>query len=189
MNTSNIDDLLENLIIHTANEYGGFEGFDDEDSRDGFNVAKQAIQQELLKAREEAWVSLNQGATCCKDKHQTFFGAVVTSPQWELWREKQSKNPTRDMAEVEGLGVMSTDHFQEFMQFCTLQLQDFYVPGREIGFYKIVERTKVKSHKNRKYKVACLDCGKELLRYSNKFRVRHKGCIADLQAKLKGDDK
>ncbi len=51
MSNSNIDDLLENLIIHTANEYGGFEGFDDEDSRDGFNVAKQAIQQELLKAR------------------------------------------------------------------------------------------------------------------------------------------
>lgn len=61
MNTSNIDDLLENLIIHTANEYGGFEGFDDEDSRDGFNVAKQAIQQELLKARIDEISILRNG--------------------------------------------------------------------------------------------------------------------------------
>jgi len=51
--------------------------------------------------KQKAWISLHQGATCCKDKHQTFYGAVVTSPQWELWQEKQSKNPTRDMAERE----------------------------------------------------------------------------------------
>jgi hypothetical protein len=38
-----LDEVLENLIIHTANEYGGFEGFDEEGARDGFNQAKSAI--------------------------------------------------------------------------------------------------------------------------------------------------
>lgn len=144
------------------------------------------ITQLLLEEKQKAWISLHQNASCCKNKHQTFYGAVVTSPQWELWREKQSKNPTRDMPEVEELGVMSSDHFQEFMTFCTRQLQDFYVPGRKIGLYKIVERTKEKSHKNRKYKVECIKCGKELFRYSNKFKVKHKDCYPEkLEATLK----
>lgn len=164
---------------------------------DGFVVDEEAWVDQILNLLEDekqkAWISLHQGATCCKDKHQTFYGAVVTSPQWELWQEKQSKNPTRDMAEVEELGVMSSDHFQEFMTFCTKQLQDFHVPGREIGLYRIVERTKEKSHKNRKYKVECLKCGKELFRYSNKLRVKHKDCYPEKLATLnkepnKGED-
>lgn len=70
------------------------------------------------EAREEAWVSLHQGATCCADKHQTFYGAVVRSPQWTAWEKHQRKQPTRDMAEVVETGVMSDGHFQEFLKFC-----------------------------------------------------------------------
>lgn len=81
-------------------------------------AAKQQILDWHNKKVNEAYTAQNQGATCCKDKHQTFYGAVTSSPQWHHWRELQSKKPTRDMAEVEELGVMSDSHFQEFIAFC-----------------------------------------------------------------------
>lgn len=67
---------------------------------------------------ESSWTALDQGATCCADKHQTFYGAIVTSSQWEAWQKKQNKEPTRDMSEVEGMGIMSSSHLQEFLDFC-----------------------------------------------------------------------
>lgn len=41
----------------------------------------------------------------------------------ELWQEQQRKKPTRDMAEVEELGCMSSEHFQEFLGFCLATLK------------------------------------------------------------------
>lgn len=35
--------ILEDLVVHTANEYGGFEGFEEEGARDGLNAAQAAI--------------------------------------------------------------------------------------------------------------------------------------------------
>lgn len=90
------------------------------------NVQKmltRLITKHTQEARQDAWISLHQGASCCKDKHQTFYGAIVTSPQWGLWQEQQRKKPTRDMAEVEELGCMSSEHFQEFLGFCLATLK------------------------------------------------------------------
>jgi len=40
---SNLDQILENLVIATANQYGGYEGRDEETEED-IKKAKQAIQ-------------------------------------------------------------------------------------------------------------------------------------------------
>ncbi len=53
----------------------------------------------------------------CLDGHSSFWKTVIESPQWNLWREHQRKNPTRDMVEVEELGHISAGHFQEFIAF------------------------------------------------------------------------
>ena len=53
----------------------------------------------------------------CKDGHNSFWKTVIESPQWKLWQIEQSRNPTRDMPEVEELGQISPEHFQEFLKF------------------------------------------------------------------------
>jgi len=47
---SKIIPILEDLVVHTANEYGGFDGFDedaDDGSRDGINKALAEIRAAL----------------------------------------------------------------------------------------------------------------------------------------------
>jgi len=79
------------------------------------------------------WTALNQGASYCKDKHQTFYGAVTSSPQWSKWYEEQMKRfselvfnkktcrydgkPTFDIDESEAVGAISQEHLQEFFKF------------------------------------------------------------------------
>lgn len=54
----------------------------------------------------------------CKNGHPSFWKTVIESPQWKEWQKEQRKNPTRDMPEVEEMGTISPEHFQEFLQFC-----------------------------------------------------------------------
>lgn len=49
--------------------------------------------------------------------HNSFWATVIESPQWKLWQKEQSLRPTRDMAECEELGIISPEHFQEFIQY------------------------------------------------------------------------
>ena len=80
--------------------------------------------------KNDPFTALNQGADCCKNKHQTFYGAIVKSPQWHKWYEEQMKRfseltndktkvakPTFDIDESEGCGVISDGHIQEFFKF------------------------------------------------------------------------
>lgn len=96
--------------------------FQEEPERYPEQQAEADIERLIKEEKHEAWVSLDQGATCCKDKHQTFYGAIVNSPQWKAWEAHQRQKPTRDMAEVMELGVMSDGHFQEFLEFIESQL-------------------------------------------------------------------
>ena len=59
----------------------------------------------------------NPPCSGCKEGHPSFWKTVTESPQWKLWQKEQMKNPSRDMAEVEGLGCISPEHFQEFLKF------------------------------------------------------------------------
>lgn len=52
-----------------------------------------------------------------------------------------------------------------------------FLGGDIIGQYEILERTDVKSHKNRKFRVRCTKCGAVMFRYTNKMRVPHKDCV------------
>jgi len=118
MGDKTIRELVERLV------YYPFDKFSDERNYKTEDEATEAIEARITEAMHEAWGSLHQNATCCEDKHQTFFGAVVSSPQWELWQKNQRKNPTRDLSEVEETGVMSDGHFQEFLKFCLTQLKE-----------------------------------------------------------------
>lgn len=117
-----LDKILDNVFGYLEVGESGIHGTDEE-HRSALKRAllawhQQELERAVAEAKEAAWIALDQGATCCADKHQTFYGAIVTSSQWEAWQEKQKKEPTRDMSEVEGMGVMSSEHFQEFLQFC-----------------------------------------------------------------------
>lgn len=63
---------------------------------------------------DKYYIDLNQGATCCADGHQTFYGAVVTSPYWGLWRKHTT---AYDTVECEECGWLSDGHFQAFLEF------------------------------------------------------------------------
>lgn len=91
------------------------------------------LQEMFTRAEEEAYTAMNQGATCCKDKHQTFYGAIIKSPQWQAWYKEQTKRfgelklnkktnkyegePTFDIDESVGIGAIGDRHLQEFFRF------------------------------------------------------------------------
>lgn len=63
----------------------------------------------------------NSPCNGCPEGHPSFWKTVIESKEWKLWEEEQSKNPTRDMAECEELGIMSAGHWKEFMKFIRQQ--------------------------------------------------------------------
>lgn len=84
--------------------------------RSGAEVLRQWRDEAVKNAKDEAWMSTHQNAPCCADKHQTFYGAVTTSPQWKAWGKYQHR--MWDVDESMGLGILSNRHFQAFMEFC-----------------------------------------------------------------------
>lgn len=52
-----------------------------------------------------------------------------------------------------------------------------YKVGEVVGNYKIAERFR-RIGKNTKYKVVCTLCQAPMFRYSNKFKLPHRGCPA-----------
>lgn len=71
------------------------------------------------------WTSYNQGADCCADGHQTFYGAIMKSPQWNEWYDEQMRRfadkdcelPMFDIDECIGIGTIGDHHLQEFFKF------------------------------------------------------------------------
>ena len=79
------------------------------------------------------WTAYNQGAECCADKHPTFYGTIMKSPQWKAWYGEQMKRfrestvnektkkmegePVFDMDECVGIGAIGDEHMQEFFKF------------------------------------------------------------------------
>jgi hypothetical protein len=68
-----------------------------------------------------------------------------------------------------------------------------FLEGDTSGDYIVLERTNIKSHKNRKLLVKCRLCGEQMYRYTNKLNTPHRFCpaykrskSADLQRKLEG---
>ena len=57
--------------------------------------------------------------------HQTIAGAILRSPQWQLWKEEVSRRMgveplegVYDVDECEMCDAMSQEHFQDFLNFC-----------------------------------------------------------------------
>ena len=54
----------------------------------------------------------------CKDGHTSIHKSLCTSPQWKKWYKYQTgKNQQYDVDECRELGIMSAEHFQDFMRF------------------------------------------------------------------------
>ncbi|MEK9207949.1 MAG: hypothetical protein AAB922_05675 [Patescibacteria group bacterium] len=50
--------------------------------------------------------------------HDSMWKSLVTSPQWKKWYVYQTgENQQYDVDECRELGVMSAEHFQDFMKF------------------------------------------------------------------------
>lgn len=105
-----------------------------------------AITRIEKEDKDEAYTAMDQGATCCKDKHQTFYGAIIRSPQWQAWYKEQTKRfgelrlnkktnkyegePTFDIDESVGIGAIGDRHLAEFFKFVG---QEAYDKGFEKG--------------------------------------------------------
>ena len=51
--------------------------------------------------------------------HDSMWKSVVTSEYWKRWYEYQTgENQQYDVDECQELGIMSAEHFQDFMKFC-----------------------------------------------------------------------
>lgn len=57
-----------------------------------------------------------QACTGC-GYHDTFWSTVITSPQWKAWKEYAKPKMLYDFDENEELGIISNEHFQDFIKF------------------------------------------------------------------------
>ncbi len=83
---------------------------------------KDALNVRLIEERDEAltkWHSHQKNVPCagCLGGHDTFWGTVVSSPQWKAWEESR---PDWDIDECRECGHISQGHFQAFLQFAAL---------------------------------------------------------------------
>ena len=56
----------------------------------------------------------------CPEGHSSFWRTVIKSPEWEKWKEwnyKKSPHGNWDFAENEELGILSPQHWKEFVKF------------------------------------------------------------------------
>ena len=74
------------------------------------------------------FTAMNQGSKCCPDKHPTFYGAILKSPQWQEWYKEQQRRfhepiteAVFDIDESEGIGAIGDNHLQEFFKFIVSQ--------------------------------------------------------------------
>ena len=56
------------------------------------------------------------------DNEQDFYHTIIRSPQWEAWEKENDRRMTAgeysfDTAESRDLGLISQEHFQEFIKF------------------------------------------------------------------------
>ena len=74
---------------------------------------------------------LARATNCCGGSHQTIAGAILRSPQWQLWKEEVARRMEEqadrtigaplegvwDVDECEMCDAMSSEHFQDFLMF------------------------------------------------------------------------
>ena len=59
-----------------------------------------------------------RATSCCGGHHQTIAGALLKSPQWKAWYEREYQGKHHwDVGETQELDMMSDEHFQKFMEF------------------------------------------------------------------------
>jgi len=51
-------------------------------------------------------------------KHDSMWKSLVSSPEWKKWYEHASRKMLYDVDECQELGIMSAEHFKDFMKFC-----------------------------------------------------------------------
>lgn len=88
--------------------------------------------EQKIKGNYDDFVKNYYNAPCkgCPEGHASFWKTVIESDEWKLWQKEQSKNPTRDMPECEELGIISADHWKEFVQFIKKnQLNSLHILG------------------------------------------------------------
>lgn len=55
--------------------------------------------------------------------HPSFWKIVIESPQWAKWKKYAEPKMRYDFSEVEGLGIISPEHFQAFMKYTCKKLK------------------------------------------------------------------
>ena len=88
-----------------------------ETDKQGFPIGK------YKKFVQSCWNGACWRFPCSDGWHDSFWKTTIESPQWKLWQEEQRKNPTYDMLEVEELGYISQNHFQDFIKFIRKDLE------------------------------------------------------------------
>lgn len=74
--------------------------------------------QAILTQREQE-IEKERWEQPCKGcgHHDTMWKTLVTSPQWQEWEKYAGDNMLYDVDECRELGVMSKEHFQDFIKF------------------------------------------------------------------------
>jgi hypothetical protein len=49
--------------------------------------------------------------------HNSFWATVIESPQWKKWKAYAEPKMLYDFSENEELGIISPQHFQDFLSF------------------------------------------------------------------------
>ena len=80
-------------------------------NKDGFPVGK------YKKFIQSCWNGACWRFPCSDGWHDSFWKTVLESLQWKAWQKKQQQKMTYDMSEVEELGYISQEHFQDFIKF------------------------------------------------------------------------
>jgi hypothetical protein len=72
---------------------------------------KETIEKYWGNFLKEYWFQ-----KCSCGGHSSFWRTVILSPEWKAWK-KHNKNMNWDFDECEELGIMSQEHWEEFIKF------------------------------------------------------------------------
>jgi hypothetical protein len=83
------------------------------------NFISQSLDQ-ALDAQADKLESERYWVPCagCQDGHPSFWKTVIESKYWKEWAEYANKNLLYDIDSCEECGVISAQHFDEFMNYC-----------------------------------------------------------------------
>jgi DNA-directed RNA polymerase subunit M/transcription elongation factor TFIIS len=95
-------------------------------------------QMELIKKNYDDFLNYYYNSPCsgCPEGHSSFWKTVIESPQWKAW---VASRPNYDIPECEALGIISKEHFQDFLRFA--RSEDTAILARKMmGLEEVIRR-------------------------------------------------